>query len=431
MFLSCIESSIFRTTIQSTLKQCLCVSHAKRKFMSVRMIASDAKAGVTPSSQRESEPIAASNLLHHNTPKPTPLKIGAYDAKHDWSSTKNGCVFSIPKSAYEKLDTMGSITTQKKPFSFFDKPALLQRNITSTIVDILQRRTEFNSRDARYIIDGEPGSGRSVALIQAQLYAFQQPNILLLAVNNCDFWTNSTSAYEFEENSQQWIQPNLTASFLKPILEVNGNLLKKMALSNIPSDTPSALQNVSHLHDLLSIGVKNTTAAPAVLKLFFQQLQQLHLVDNAPVQILLTVDNLSIFTVPTRYKDPENKPIHPFNFQFINMIMEFLSGKRYFEHGTVLAATSSRPQVSTPSLNQALGKKAPNPYANLDDRVLQTLKEVNVLQSEPYSLEEARALMTYFVEANVCLESLDKHQQNYVLSGGNPRQFFHVCTSLT
>ncbi|CAA18392.1 37S ribosomal protein S23, mitochondrial [Schizosaccharomyces pombe] len=346
-----------------------------------------------------------------------------------WSSKSEGKMFKIPEELLNKLNGFGALEKQKKSFSFFTSASLLHRKITTELVNVLQRSKDQGTKDGRFLLDGAPGSGRSIALIQAELFALSQPNFIVLPVHNCEGWVNSTSSYGYDEQLKLWVQPDLIKGFLTSVMKTNSDKLKKLKtfeshelLQN--ECIPAGTDLLSFLHKLIA-----SSNAPKSLEIFLQELNN-NTKSNSNMKVLLVIDNISILSVVTKYKDKKNNFLPPKDFYFINLLFKYISGSLTFNRGTVLAATSSQPRVSTPSLDIALGVAHRNPYKSSDETILDSLQSVHILNMEPYTLDESRRMMEYLVSSNVCLEKVDNYLQNHVLSGGNPRKFFDACTRL-
>ncbi|WBW71727.1 mitochondrial ribosomal protein subunit S29 [Schizosaccharomyces osmophilus] len=349
-----------------------------------------------------------------------------------WSPKTEGKMYEIPNPLLEKLDALGAIEKQKKSFSFFSNPVLLHREVTTKLYNILQRSKDVGSEKGRYVLDGSDGSGRSISLLQAEIFAFSHPNYVVLGLHNCERWVDSSSAYAYNPSSKSWVQPELTKEFLTSVMNVNSKILRTLSTSKNYELVPGkSIVAGTDLHTFLRKVTSNPELSVKFYQPFMQELDAATKKPGSSVNVLFIIDNLSILSVPTKYKNPENRNLSPCDFYFIKSLYEYLSGARSFHRGTVFAATSSQPRIKTPSLDVALGKANFDPYVPINNSVYESVKSVKVIPMEPYSVNESLSVMEHLVNSNVCLEPVQSHLQNHVLSGGNPRLFFDTCTRLT
>ncbi|EPX75013.1 ribosomal protein subunit S23 [Schizosaccharomyces octosporus yFS286] len=349
-----------------------------------------------------------------------------------WSPKAEGKMYEIPSPLLRKLDSLGAIEKQKKSFSFFSNPVLLHRQVTTKLYNILQRSKDVSSAKGRYILDGSNGSGRSISLLQAEMFAFSHPNYVVLGVHNCERWVDSSSAYAYDPSLKSWVQPDLIKEFLTSVMNVNSKVLGTLSTSKNYELAPGkSIAAGTDLHTFLRKITSNSELSVKFYQPFMQELNAATEKPGSSVNVLFVIDNLSVLSVPTKYKNPENQNISPCDFFFISSLYEYLFGARSFHRGTIFAATSSQPRIKTPSLDVAFGKTSFDPYVPINNSVYESAKSAEVIPLEPYSVKESLSVMEHLINSNVCLEPVQSHFQNHVLSGGNPRLFFDTCTRLT
>ncbi|EPY49625.1 ribosomal protein subunit S23 [Schizosaccharomyces cryophilus OY26] len=350
----------------------------------------------------------------------------------DWSPKAEGKMYEIPNSLLGKLETLGALEKQKKSFSFFSNPVLLHRKVTTKLYNILQRSKNVSSASGRYVLDGSAGSGRSISLLQAEIFAFSHPNYVVLGLHNCERWVDSSSPYSYDASLQSWVQPELIKEFLTSVMNVNSKALGTLTTSKSYELVPGkSIPAGTDLHTLLRKITSKSELSVRFCQSFLQELDAATKQPNSSVNVLFVIDNLSVLSVPTKYKNTENHNLLPCDFYFINILYQYLSGSLSFHRGTIFAATSSQPRIQTPSLDVALGKAKLDPYIPINKAIYDSTKSLQVIPMEPYSVDESLSVMEHLVTSNVCLESVESHRQNHVLSGGNPRLFFDTCTRLT
>ncbi len=114
--------------------------------------------------------------------------------------------------------------------------------------------------------------------------------------------------------------------------------------------------------------------------------------------------------------------------------MSYLSGARTFPNGgAILAAASMSNKPSTPTFSLALSQlearasgaaekdvPQPSPFEKYDDRVLDVMKNVEVMKINSLSRQNTRRLLEYYAASGLLREVVDEKKvaEKHVLSGG-------------
>jgi small subunit ribosomal protein S29 len=198
-----------------------------------------------------------------------------------------------------------------------------------------------------------------------------------------------------------------TANILSQILKANKKIFDSTTVTKNPS-LPLPLPAKAKLKQLAELGITNPEVSWPVFVALWKELTQ----PGRP-PIMLAIDGLSYIMRDSEYLSAEVKPIHSHDLTLIRHFVDHLSGKTALPNGgMILAATSSSNSPANPALDfsiqlaearQAKSDILPqwNPYKKVDMRVMECLKDIEVLKLSGLSKEEARAIMEYYAESGV------------------------------
>lgn len=187
-----------------------------------------------------------------------------------------------------------------------------------------------------------------------------------------------------------------------------------MSLPITQSHADLSLPSKATLKNLLDIGIANPEESWLVFQAFWTELAQ----PGRP-PIFFGLDGLSHIMRNSDYLSADVQPIHAFDLTLIRKFVEHLSGEKKLPNGgIVLAATSQSNAPKSEALNFSLQcaearQYAPetmprwNPYRNIDMRVMEALKDVQVLKVGGLSKEEARAIIEYYAESGMLRARVD------------------------
>jgi small subunit ribosomal protein S29 len=168
------------------------------------------------------------------------------------------------------------------------------------------------------------------------------------------------------------------------------------------------------LKQLVEVGIADVEASWPVFDALWKELTQ----PGRP-PIMLAIDGLSHIMRNSEYLSAEVKPIHAHDLALIRHFVDHLSGKSKLPNGgMILGATSSSNAPANPALDFSIQvadarqfhpEKMPrwNPYKNVDMRVMECLKDVDILPIRGLSKEEARSIMEYYAESGMLRARVD------------------------
>jgi small subunit ribosomal protein S29 len=210
----------------------------------------------------------------------------------------------------------------------------------------------------------------------------------------------------------QYTQDVYTANLLSQILKANPQIVD-MAVKTNPS-LPLPLPPKATLKQLIELGVTNPEASWPVFTALWQELTQ----PGRP-PIMLALDGLSHIMRNSEYFSADVKAIHAHDLTLIRHFVDHLSGKSSLPNGgMILAATSAsnspKSEAAEFCIQRAEARKYHpetmpqwNPYRNVDQRVIECMKDVDVLKLNGLSKEEARAIMEYYAESGMLRARVD------------------------
>lgn len=355
-------------------------SLAKQRKQGARTANSAHSAGISPKSRMA----LGEKMTEVALPE---LTIGASTAE-----ILVGRVFRFPSSIHQKLETLqANHSTQH--FAFFKTPASLLRPVSIALGRALEDDT-MGSDKRRIILTGPGGSGKTLALFQAQTWAFQKGWIVLTIADSTPLVNNSTT-YKWDERRAGYIQPTACSAFLRKNLEVNRQMLMEHQLSREWLFDRHVAPQSGNLAKLLEIGAVDEFVAHDVLDAFLQELSA----SNRPA-VLFSLDNLSAISTLTQYRSADFKPIHAHDLILARTFLSYLSAEKSFARGAVITATSSlAPRAQ--SLDMALGLEGLDPFITVNERVQRSVANATVVNVEELTNVELRGLLHYYKEAQV------------------------------
>ena len=228
----------------------------------------------------------------------------------------------------------------------------------------------------------------------------------------------------------QYIQKTSTATLLSQIARVNTPLLSTLQLSHHHS-LPTPLQPNISLDRLADLGARDPDIAWPVFQALWAELTT-PATEAAPrPPIMMAIDNLSHAMTTTAYKSPDFEPIHAHDLALIKHWTAHLSGAASLPNGgLVLAAVSGSNSPKVPSLDlalarleaQSLGAEVPtgDPFTAYDQRVLESVRGVQVQRVRGLTREEARGLIEYYAKSGLVRQTVSEGLvgEKWTLAGG-------------
>lgn len=219
-------------------------------------------------------------------------------------------------------------------------------------------------------------------------------------------------------NPTQYYQETYTANLLSQIQKANKARMNTPLTKSHP-DLPVPLPAKATIKTLLDIGIANPEASWPVFQAFWSEI-------TAPGKppVMMAVDNVAHFMRKSEYLSADVKPIHAFDLTLVRHFVDHLSGAVTLPNGgMILAATSGSNAPTSPAMDHCIAyaeakqsgaEELPqwNLYKKVDMRVMEALKDIEVLKVGGLSKEEARAIMEYYAESGMLRHRVDDYLVN-------------------
>lgn len=303
-----------------------------------------------------------------------------------------GTVFETPANVVAQLYSL-DVLERQSGYQYFSQIATVLRHPSVELAELLEQ--DGSSRDRRILLDGAPGSGKSIAMLQAITFALQKKWVVI-SIPRAEALIDSTYPYVFDDKRGSWRQDTYMAGLLRRIADANKSILQLQNTSKSFSFDRHSVPEKATLHKMLEIGAQDPAVAHDVFDAFLNEMN----IEGRPA-LLITLDNLSVATLPTRYRDPEFRSVHPFDLEIVKTFVALLSGTKLLTNGAVITNTSSRPSVIPRSLNIALKSEEKSPYETIDERIAGSLTDVRVIKVDEYNQNEARSIIKHYASAGL------------------------------
>ncbi|KAG8684321.1 37S ribosomal protein S23 mitochondrial [Ceratobasidium sp. 394] len=410
----------------------------KEEYVSSRKATSSSKPTVLPASQ-----LAEHHLLQ------SPLReLGLAELTPGILTTRaTGSAITLPSKQGSIIGTYGLPLSIENEFSLLSGPTSVIRDATLSVLDILDRgaKSGTSSKDARVVLTGSSGVGKSHLLLQAANYAAVKKWVVLY-VPRAISWVDSTTPYAYDARTRTFQQPELALQTLGQFVEANAEILRssdtKIAtdiqnerLGNFSAGTP--------LSKLLDMGLKDQSLATEVLQVTLRVLSE-----QTKYPVLIAVDDFQALFCMSKYRDPQYELIFAHHLTLTRIILEYASGERilvclwpttWFANssdpfllqakGAVLGATSStNPRFLEPlPLKEALGITPLGTVSPYERRNKHIVAYASGLKGLPVPskmrVDEAASMFDVWVQNNALHTppSDALFLSKYVEASGNPR----------
>lgn len=172
---------------------------------------------------------------------------------------------------------------------------------------------------------------------------------LMLAIET----VNSSTSYVYDPRTRTYLQPVSASSTLQKFLAVNSPLLQKLRIpENFPIEGRDTITQGAPLTDLIAVGVKDQSSAPAILSTLMEILGKqteyvARYVDPGRFTkvfirypVLLAIDDFQALYCKTSYKDPQFSTIKSYHLSMPRLLLEYASGKKSFVRFTCTVRSS-------------------------------------------------------------------------------------------
>ncbi|GAA5855882.1 hypothetical protein JCM9279_001156 [Rhodotorula babjevae] len=266
-----------------------------------------------------------------------------------------GQVRAFPGPALEAFKALSMPTSLKREHAFTSKPATVVRDATLKMARTLDEGKKVSSREARYFLTGDKGTGKSSLLLQAVSYA-QSTDWIVLYLPSALPLVNSSTPHTYSQQRALFEQPALAAALLSKFSAANKAAFKALKTTKEHAFGDKKVAQGKTLEDLAKAAGGDDKLTTAV---FEAVMEELAAQDQRPV--LLAVDDAQPLFATSKYVDPTYQPLESFALVIPRLLLEFVAGERSFAKGTVLLSASSLAASSSPALDTFLTSTASSP----------------------------------------------------------------------
>jgi len=299
------------------------------------------------------------------------------------------------------------------------------RDVTLNVLERLDAASQRPSSNARMVLTGSPGCGKSFTLIQAVQYASSN-NWLVFYFPRAINTVNSTTAYVYDAQTRTYLQPTYAYQTLQRFLTVNSNQLQTLATKDdIPLDKRPSVPKGTLITDLISLGMKDQPIAPAVLSAVLKELGK-----QTQYPVLLAIDDFQALYCKSLYRDPHFSSIKSYHLSMPRLLLEYASGKKSFARGAVLGAIStSHTTFQTPiELKESLSLSCGpiSPYVERSPELVAYARGLTRISvPENLNVKEAASLFDVWMKDKALFGTADDELflTKYAEAGGNARNF--------
>lgn len=232
----------------------------------------------------------------------------------------------------------------------------------------------------------------------------------------------------------KYMQKTYTAELLGRIGKANEEVLSKLELS-MEHDLPISLQSNLSLSRLAELGARDADIAWPIFQALWKELTSTTAKQQRP-PILFTVDGVSHISRLSEYLAPSMHYIHAHDLILVDHFISYLSGAKSLPNGgMVLGVDCASNRPFSPSLDLAIkqinirsetGKTdlplydTENPYDRIDERVVSTMRNADVMKLQGFTREEARTMLEYYARSGMLRSNVTDGlvKERWTLAGG-------------
>lgn len=335
----------------------------------------------------------------------------------------------FPRNTYDQLKTFGLPRRVDKELSGLS-PSSVIRQATLDIVRTLEGAKTKDSKDARYILSGQKGSGKSMLLLQAVSHAIESSWIVLYDPSAAK-WVNSSSQFEYNAESKTFHQPELASTLLSKLLAVNRDRLANITLPADVKFKTQTLKKGSKLVDLVALGVKDSRSSVQALEATLSTLAS-----QTQFPVLLAIDDIQAIFSESHYRAPDYSKIQSYQLSTPRLILDFMSGTKSFKKGAVITSISDSDTQFLPPNELLMGIGAPtrsqvHAYSKLDETALAYAKSGLQRIDVPFGMSgpEAAAMFELWSRKGWASNGSDEvFLSGWNAAAGNPRELARAWT---
>ncbi|KAF0852945.1 mitochondrial ribosomal protein S29 (mS29/DAP3) [Andalucia godoyi] len=297
----------------------------------------------------------------------------------------------------------------------------LLRDAVSSVISCLESSTPLSPPSAsptssastkpRIVFDGEPGVGKSVALMQVTDWALSN-NQVLLTVPSAYILANH-GAFIIPMDGGRYGQTDVAQNLLRRFKESYGERLQDVGLSREYSLVrkragEDVATNVSSVRQLLEFGISQRDSAPLGWDVLMKELP--FLVERG-VPITILVDGIDSLLANTSHVGTDSKKLHASQLSVPSSLYEVMKSGTV---PTIASTSTSRPHGNWSGIRDELffGKKFGG----------EALFERVVLPE--WSLDESSAFIKMLQEDGFLQTQNVDVKRLHFLAGGRPKELF-------
>lgn len=337
-----------------------------------------------------------------------------------------GAVVGLPEPVVDSLRAVEAFKTTQG-WNMFRRPATLMRKESLQIAAFVDDvEAAVGKKTVRKIIVGDRASGKSTLLLQGLAMAFLRNWVVINIPEAKDLVIGHTEYAPLPgSNPTQYTQDAYTSNLLSQIARSNSAVLSKYCITT-DHKLSILLPPSTTLAKLAELGANTPELSWPIFTALWTELTQ---PDRPP--IMLAIDGVGHIMNNSAYLSADAQLVHAHDLALVRHFVDHLSGRTTLPNGgIVLAATSGSNQPASPALEFSIQlaearAKNPidlpnwNPYKTVDQRSLQSLKDVDVLKLNGLSKEEARAIMEYYAASGMLRRTVDERlvSETWTLAG--------------
>ncbi|ORX35071.1 mitochondrial ribosomal death-associated protein 3-domain-containing protein [Kockovaella imperatae] len=319
----------------------------------------------------------------------------------------------FPVSTLGELKPFGLPRQLDKELTSYGPPASVVRYATLGMKHILESGASQSSEEARYLLTGHRGSGKSFLLLQTVCQALVN-NWIVLYFPRTGAWIDSTFSYEYNAESQTFHQPSLALHILQTIASVNGSELSKIPSPNKDGTLADFIRKIKKEEHAVK-GLEQVMTA---------------LASQTQVPVLLAMDDAHTLFATSKYRSPDYEKLRSYHMSTPLLMLDYLTARKTFNRGMVISALSYSDTVFYPSLSleHGLGLESDrhlDPYDTIDPthyaHATSGIKKIHL----PYgmSTKEAAGMFEIWSRKGIVRRSTDEtFMGTFAAAAGNPKE---------